>query len=385
MASTSPPIVVTAQHIADCSTYSEVLDVPSLPSSIPVLEDMPPTGRQLSLDPSMTGPHASSPPDPHSSLLGPAAPGVHSCLLSPELDAATEGEGRVMAALHKGNDPLDPPSAIREKIMAAIDSPTQSPPPSSLGGITIAGPSWRSPGVRKYEDATAIETRMDAIEHHDARENARENTKRLDIFPQLWLRRCRSSRKRWLSEGSTQREEAHAKTAMSRYITIQSGRVRGRRRPPAAHALEVCGLGVVRPQHTQGAFVAYTRSTASTLAGICVKGEGKWNWGSQLQRVWKNEKGSNERVKNQSSVSRRRTEGVLGARENYCKRVKVIYTRELKSMAKLKYYKRTGLLEVMNVDLTVRGIDFVGAYSRAYDILVDETDDGDPNKQRSER
>ncbi|KAH9166396.1 hypothetical protein EDB89DRAFT_2004061 [Lactarius sanguifluus] len=149
--STSPPIVVTVQHIADCSTYSEVLDVPSSPSPTPVLANVLPTGRQLSLDPSMTRPHASSPPEPHSSLLAPAAPGVHSCLLPLELDAATEGEGRVMAALHE-KDPLDPPSAIREKIIAVIDPPTQSPPPSSVGGVAIAGPSWRSPGVRHTGD-----------------------------------------------------------------------------------------------------------------------------------------------------------------------------------------------------------------------------------------
>ena len=50
MASTSPPSTVAVQHIADRCTSSDVLDVPSLLSPTPVLDNMPPTGPQSSSD-----------------------------------------------------------------------------------------------------------------------------------------------------------------------------------------------------------------------------------------------------------------------------------------------------------------------------------------------
>jgi len=51
---TSPPGVVAVQHIADRRTSSDVLDVPSLPSPTPVLDDMLPTGPRSSLDSPVT-------------------------------------------------------------------------------------------------------------------------------------------------------------------------------------------------------------------------------------------------------------------------------------------------------------------------------------------
>ncbi len=90
--------------------------------------------------------HASSSPESHSSPLAPAAPGPSrpQPSFAPDLGAAAKGESSAKAALHKERDALDPPSAIRENIMAAPNLPLQSPSPSPVTDVAIAGPSWRS-------------------------------------------------------------------------------------------------------------------------------------------------------------------------------------------------------------------------------------------------
>ncbi|KAI9448639.1 hypothetical protein BJY52DRAFT_1365554 [Lactarius psammicola] len=104
IASTSPPGVVAVQHIADYRTSSDILDIPSLPSPNPVLNDMLPT-------------------ESHSSPLTPAdAPGPShpSPRLSsaPDLGDGAEGEGSAKSEFRKERDALDPPLAIRENVMA---------------------------------------------------------------------------------------------------------------------------------------------------------------------------------------------------------------------------------------------------------------------------
>ncbi len=149
MASTSTPGAVAVQHIADRRTPSDVLDVPSLPSPIQVLDDIPPTCPRASSNSPVTGSdHASSSPGPHSSFLAPASPGPSRLRVSsaPDLGAVIEVEGSAKAALHKERDALDPPSAIRENIMAAPDLPPHSPPSSLVTDVAITGPSWRSLG-----------------------------------------------------------------------------------------------------------------------------------------------------------------------------------------------------------------------------------------------
>src|SRR6266702_782156 len=93
--------------------------------------------------------HASSSPESHSPLLVPTAPGPSHPRVSyaPNLGASAKGEGSAKATLHKERDVLDPPSAIREDIMAAPDLPPQSPSPSSVTNVAVAGPLWRSLGA----------------------------------------------------------------------------------------------------------------------------------------------------------------------------------------------------------------------------------------------
>ncbi|KAI9441078.1 hypothetical protein BJY52DRAFT_1320807 [Lactarius psammicola] len=112
MTSTSPPGIVAAQDIAYNRLSTDVLDVSSLPFRTPVIDDIPPT-------------------ESHSSLLAPAASGrSHSRQSSaPDPGASVEGEGGAKAGLHKEEDTLDPPSAIRENIMTTPDIPSQLPSP----------------------------------------------------------------------------------------------------------------------------------------------------------------------------------------------------------------------------------------------------------------
>ncbi|KAH9017474.1 hypothetical protein EDB83DRAFT_2437573 [Lactarius deliciosus] len=116
-------------YIVDQRTSSGIPNVPSLPSSTAVLNNMPPTGS-------------------HSLLLVPASPSPSRLQPSsaPDLDAATEGEGTAKAALHKESDALDTPSAILENVMTTPDLPPQFPSPS-VTDAAAAGPSWRPLGT----------------------------------------------------------------------------------------------------------------------------------------------------------------------------------------------------------------------------------------------
>lgn len=131
IASTSspPPGAVAIQRITDRRTSLDIQGIPSPPSPAPVLANMPPTESHLSLPapaaPGLSHPQLPSPPDPY---------------------AATEGEGCSKVVLHKRNAP-DPPSTIRETIMAAPNLPPQSPSPSSVTNVTSAGPIRRSLGA----------------------------------------------------------------------------------------------------------------------------------------------------------------------------------------------------------------------------------------------
>jgi len=149
-----PPLSSAAalQHNAGRRTSSDVLDVPSLPSPTPVLDEMFPTGPRSSSDSPVTGSDlASFSPESHSSMLAPAAPGPSPQATSaPDLGAAAEGEGGTKAASHKERDALDPPSASRANILAAPDLPPQSP--SSVTDVAIPGPSWFSLGAEHTGD-----------------------------------------------------------------------------------------------------------------------------------------------------------------------------------------------------------------------------------------
>ncbi len=152
---TSPLGAVAVQHITERRTSSDVLDVPSLPSPTPVLNNMLHTGPQSSLNSPVTrSDHASSFPESHSSLLAPAAPNRPRPRQSSALDlgAAAEGEGSAKAALHKERDALDPASAILENIIAPPDLPPQSLSPSSVTDVAIAGPSRCSLGAEHTGD-----------------------------------------------------------------------------------------------------------------------------------------------------------------------------------------------------------------------------------------
>ncbi|KAI9445738.1 hypothetical protein BJY52DRAFT_1420673 [Lactarius psammicola] len=123
MGPTSPPGDVAVQHVTDRRISSDAQDVPSLPFPTPVLNNVLPTEYNLS-------------------LLAPASPRTSRPQLSsaPDLGAAAKGEGSANAALLKETDALDPPSAIREYIIAPPDLP-QSPSPSSVTEGATAGPS----------------------------------------------------------------------------------------------------------------------------------------------------------------------------------------------------------------------------------------------------
>ncbi|KAI9453482.1 hypothetical protein BJY52DRAFT_1225600 [Lactarius psammicola] len=107
MTSTSPPGAVAIQHIAEFRTFSDISDVPALPPPIQVLDSMPPTGRQASLNS----------PNLHSSPLAPASLGQTRPQLSsaPDLGAVTVGEGSAKAASYEERDALDSPSGIQGK------------------------------------------------------------------------------------------------------------------------------------------------------------------------------------------------------------------------------------------------------------------------------
>ncbi|KAI9434505.1 hypothetical protein H4582DRAFT_2100957 [Lactarius indigo] len=91
---------------------------PSLPSPIQVLDDVPSTGPQASLNSSVTGSDCASSPESPSPMLASASHGPSRPRLSsvPDPDAvAGQSEGFIA----ERNDALDPPSAIRGNIMAA--------------------------------------------------------------------------------------------------------------------------------------------------------------------------------------------------------------------------------------------------------------------------
>ncbi|KAI9449952.1 hypothetical protein BJY52DRAFT_209445 [Lactarius psammicola] len=145
-ASTFPPDVAVVPHTINRRTPPDDPDVSSSPPTA-VLDDMFPIGPLLSSDSPVTGSdHVSSSPASHSPLLAPVAPDP-SCPLpssAPDL-GATSGEGGVKVALHKERDALDAPSA-------APDIPPQSPSPSSVTDIAIAGVSWCSLGAENTGD-----------------------------------------------------------------------------------------------------------------------------------------------------------------------------------------------------------------------------------------
>ncbi|KAI9432445.1 hypothetical protein H4582DRAFT_2102257 [Lactarius indigo] len=100
------------------TTSSDNLDTPSLPSPIQVLDDVPSTGPQASLNSSVTGSDCASSPESPSPMLASASHGPSRPRLSsvPDPDAvAGQSEGFIA----ERNDALDPPSAIRGNIMAA--------------------------------------------------------------------------------------------------------------------------------------------------------------------------------------------------------------------------------------------------------------------------
>ena len=163
MAPTSPPGAVAPQHIADRRASSNVLDVPSLPSLAPALDETHPADLQSSIISILTGSElASSSPDNHPSLLVPTTPGPsRPRLFSAQILVPTaEGEGSAKPALHKERDSLDSPSAIREYTMAAPDDlPQQSLSSSSITDVAIASPSWRSLGAEHADPLVPLSRR----------------------------------------------------------------------------------------------------------------------------------------------------------------------------------------------------------------------------------
>ncbi|KAH9054612.1 hypothetical protein EDB83DRAFT_1127967 [Lactarius deliciosus] len=133
LASTSPR-TVTFQHFADHCTSSGVLDAPLLPSPPSVLNTVLPT-------------------ESHSSPLTPTAPNPSRPRLSsaPSLDAAEE-EGSAKATLPKDKDALDPPSSIRDNVIAAPDLPSQPLSPFPVPDVVITAPSLRSLGTENTGD-----------------------------------------------------------------------------------------------------------------------------------------------------------------------------------------------------------------------------------------
>ncbi|KAH9034806.1 hypothetical protein EDB84DRAFT_1676120 [Lactarius hengduanensis] len=127
--SAPPPGAVAVQHIEDRRTLN-VLDISSLPSPTPALDNILPI-------------------ESHSSLRVPAAPGP-SCLRpssAPDLGAAAERGGSAEVTSHMEMDAVDPPSAIRENNLATPDHPPQSPSLPSVTDLTITGLSQRSLGA----------------------------------------------------------------------------------------------------------------------------------------------------------------------------------------------------------------------------------------------
>ncbi|KAI9431330.1 hypothetical protein H4582DRAFT_2132996 [Lactarius indigo] len=114
-------------HIADRRTSLEVLNVPSLPSPAPVLDNILPTEAHRSL----LAPASLGPSHPHPS----SAPG-------PGAATEAEGEGSAKVALHNERDL----PAILENVMTTPDLLPQLPSPSVTDEAT-AGPSWHPLGI----------------------------------------------------------------------------------------------------------------------------------------------------------------------------------------------------------------------------------------------
>ncbi|KAH9174492.1 hypothetical protein EDB89DRAFT_1951041 [Lactarius sanguifluus] len=148
IASTPAP-GIAIQRIPDHRT-SDLPDVASLLSSIQVPDDMPTTVPHASLpvNSSVTRSGRASLPDSHPSPLVPASPDPsHPRLRSaPDPGAVVEVEGSAEAVLHQEWNTLDPPSAIRENVIAMRDLPPQSPSSSSATDVAIMGPSWHALG-----------------------------------------------------------------------------------------------------------------------------------------------------------------------------------------------------------------------------------------------
>ncbi|KAH9012540.1 hypothetical protein EDB84DRAFT_1535641 [Lactarius hengduanensis] len=142
VASTSPPRAVAFQHFAGHCTSSGVLGAPSLPSPPSVLNSVLPIGPQSSSDSPVTIPDHASSPESHSLPQTPIAPNQSRPRLSsaPSLDVAEE-EDSGKATLPEDRDALDPPSSIRDNIIAAPYLSSQPPSPLLVTDVAIAAPS----------------------------------------------------------------------------------------------------------------------------------------------------------------------------------------------------------------------------------------------------
>ena len=155
MASPFSPGAVAVRHVADRRTSLDVQGGPSLPSPTLVLDNMFPMGPHSSLEsPMIRSDHTPSPPESHSSLPAPAAPGPSRPLLSsaPDLGTVAEGEDSAKAALHKERGEPGPPLEFRDNIKMTQDLPPQSSSSSSISDIASTGPLRHSSGAEHTGD-----------------------------------------------------------------------------------------------------------------------------------------------------------------------------------------------------------------------------------------
>ncbi|KAI9431320.1 hypothetical protein H4582DRAFT_2132991 [Lactarius indigo] len=133
-----------------------------------VLDDVPSTGPQASLNSSVTGSDHASSPESHSPRLAPASLGPSHPRLSSVPDPGAV-VGRSEGFIAEKNDALDPPSAIRENIMAASGLPPshgQSLVESSVGhlaesvpgAIPILGTRTLQESSSNYSDKSGSQT-----------------------------------------------------------------------------------------------------------------------------------------------------------------------------------------------------------------------------------
>ncbi len=140
LSSTSPPAAVALQINLDLLTPS---DPPNLPSSNPVLDNIPP-GSPLSSRPPMTRSDLSPsfPESDRSTIVTTAPCAFPGPTPPPDFGAAAEDDGIPRPDLRKENDP---PSVNRAIQANTLDLPPQSPslPSVTDSNIAIAGPSLR--------------------------------------------------------------------------------------------------------------------------------------------------------------------------------------------------------------------------------------------------